>query len=261
MFPDYYKRLGVNNNTPRGEIKKAYRTLALKYHPDRNRNHNAHDIFIGINEAYSILYDKQAKAKYDIEYRRHKQRQGDYTYESDNPFDNDDLNRKAARAKKKAARYAAMAFIKFSNHLVGVFKSILLLIKNMVLFIAYTLLGIFGVFIMLIGLYSIGNGMYLNWDLFVTLRGVIIFFPGFLLINVADRNKTLLKELYVGLRAFGGLLTLIGLSHLALRLLLNGGSSGISYGIVVSIIGILFWIVSYRKLKAHTDLQSASTTK
>ena len=254
MFPDYYKRLGVNSNTPRGEIKKAYRTLALKYHPDRNKNSNAHDIFIGINEAYSILYDNRARAKYDIEYRRHKQREGHYTYESDNPFDNDDLNRKARRAKKKAAQYAAMAFIKFSNHLVGVFRSILVLIKNMVLFIAYTLLGVFGVFIMLIGLYSIGNGMYLNWDLFITLRGVIIFFPGFLLINVADRNKTLLRELYVGLRAFGTILTLIGLSHLTFRLITSGVSVDISYGIVLSIIGISFWIISYRKLKAHADL-------
>ena len=65
MFPDYYKRLGLNKNTTRGEIKKAYRTYALKYHPDRNKNEDAHDLFIKINEAYSILYDKQARAKYD----------------------------------------------------------------------------------------------------------------------------------------------------------------------------------------------------
>mgnify|MGYP001221487178 CR=1 FL=1 len=67
MFPNYYKRLGVDKNATRSDIKKAFRSLAIKYHPDKNKSSNAHNQFVDVNEAYTILYDKQARAKYDRE--------------------------------------------------------------------------------------------------------------------------------------------------------------------------------------------------
>ncbi|MBC9072194.1 molecular chaperone DnaJ [Thauera sp. CAU 1555] len=63
---DYYDVLGVNRDASDDEIKKAYRKLAMKYHPDRNPdNKEAEDKFKEAKEAYEILSDAQKKAAYD----------------------------------------------------------------------------------------------------------------------------------------------------------------------------------------------------
>ncbi len=62
---DYYDVLGVNKNQSSAEIKKAYRTLAMKYHPDRNHAPDAEAKFKEIQEAYSILGDNDKRATYD----------------------------------------------------------------------------------------------------------------------------------------------------------------------------------------------------
>ena len=63
---DYYEVLGVDKNASKDEIKKAYRKLAMKYHPDRNPgDKEAEDNFKEAAEAYEVLSDDQKKAKYD----------------------------------------------------------------------------------------------------------------------------------------------------------------------------------------------------
>lgn len=62
---DYYDVLGVSKNASSTEIKKAYRKLALQYHPDRNKTADAEKKFKEINEAYEILSDSQKKQTYD----------------------------------------------------------------------------------------------------------------------------------------------------------------------------------------------------
>ncbi len=65
-FKDYYKILGVDRNATLDEIKKAYRKLAQKYHPDRNPgNKEAEEKFKDINEAYEVLSDPDKRSKYD----------------------------------------------------------------------------------------------------------------------------------------------------------------------------------------------------
>lgn len=65
-FKDYYKILGVNKSASVDEIKKAYRKLALKYHPDKNPNNKAaEEKFKEINEANEVLSDPEKKKKYD----------------------------------------------------------------------------------------------------------------------------------------------------------------------------------------------------
>lgn len=62
---DYYDILGVSKNASLDEIKKAYRKLALEWHPDRNKKPEAHEKFKEINEAYSVLSDTQKRQTYD----------------------------------------------------------------------------------------------------------------------------------------------------------------------------------------------------
>ena len=62
---DYYDILGIPRNADEKEIKKAYRNLARKYHPDVCKDKGAEEKFKEINEAYSVLSDEQKRAQYD----------------------------------------------------------------------------------------------------------------------------------------------------------------------------------------------------
>jgi curved DNA-binding protein len=65
-YKDYYKTLGVSKGASQAEIKKAYRKLASKYHPDRNRDDaSAEAKFKEVNEAYEVLGDPDKRQKYD----------------------------------------------------------------------------------------------------------------------------------------------------------------------------------------------------
>src|SRR5216684_8772221 len=63
---DFYEILGVSKSANADELKRAYRKLAMQYHPDRNAgDKGAEQKFKGINEAYDVLKDDQKRAAYD----------------------------------------------------------------------------------------------------------------------------------------------------------------------------------------------------
>jgi curved DNA-binding protein len=93
-FIDYYQTLGINKNASGDDIKKAYRKLARKYHPDMNPNDKeAHKKFQRINEANEVLSDPEKRKKYDAygenwkhadqfeQARRAQSQQGAYAHE------------------------------------------------------------------------------------------------------------------------------------------------------------------------------------
>ena len=65
MAQDLYSVLGVSRDASKDEIKKAYRSLAVTYHPDRNRDKGAEDKFKNIQRAYNVLSDDNKRATYD----------------------------------------------------------------------------------------------------------------------------------------------------------------------------------------------------
>ena len=139
MIPNHYKKLEIEPTATKDEIKKAYRRLALKYHPDKNKSPDAHEKFIAINEAYLLLYDIEARTKYDAEYKIHfkrdrveNHRENECSYHKEeekepsdtrkNQFDDADLNDWSKKAQKQGAEYAHMAFDDFSKMVIGFVK-------------------------------------------------------------------------------------------------------------------------------------------
>ena len=62
---DYYETLGISKSASEADIKRAYRELALKFHPDRNKDKGSEERFKEINEAYAVLSDPEKRRQYD----------------------------------------------------------------------------------------------------------------------------------------------------------------------------------------------------
>lgn len=65
MGKDYYKILGIQKGATDDDVKKAYRKMALKFHPDKNKAAGAEEKFKEIAEAYEVLSDKKKREVYD----------------------------------------------------------------------------------------------------------------------------------------------------------------------------------------------------
>lgn len=117
MLPDFYKVFGLDKTATKEDIKKRYRVLAKKYHPDINKNPDATQKMQEILEAYYILYDDEARIHYDIQYekvygkkkesfnneseKKNENKQSDYSKYYDDPI----LEKWILNAKKQAIEF------------------------------------------------------------------------------------------------------------------------------------------------------------
>lgn len=186
MIPNYYEILGIRSDAKKDEIKKAYRRLALEFHPDKNKSADAHEKFISINEAYLILYDEEAREKYDKEYFMFFELKKDSTYTSDykethnkqnqetnNRFNDEVLNNWVKNAREQAEKYAKMAFKEFYRLFKSFFKELIFQISNVILIIIGAIFSIYGSTVLFDGLN--------NSSVFLSLIiGVPLLFVGYL---------------------------------------------------------------------------------
>jgi len=85
MGKDYYEILGISKGASEEDIKKAYRKLALRFHPDKNKEADAEEKFKAIAEAYEVLSDKQKRDAFDL--YGDKGVKGDFKKRKEDPFD------------------------------------------------------------------------------------------------------------------------------------------------------------------------------
>ncbi|WP_192821087.1 J domain-containing protein [Rufibacter sp. LB8] len=207
MIPNYYQRLGLTKNATKEEIKKAYRSLALKYHPDRNKNKDAHQKFIEINEAYLILYDEEARIKYNREYdfyfkpkeasesTNSNQRQQESQYnrnnqrqnENEQAFSDNDLNNWAKNARKQGQDFASMAFGEFSKQVIGFVKETGFQLGN-------TLMIFFAMILTMSGCGNLVAGLATNGDIGNPILGIVMLPVGIVLYRFANKNWENKKE-------------------------------------------------------------------
>lgn len=199
MIKNHYETLGVNPNADKQTIKKAYRKLALEFHPDRNKSPDAHEKFIEINEAYLILYDDEARLRYDREHHYHfarkeepktehsesagKQQKStsqefgkERTYQK---YEDEDLNKWSKNAREQAESFAKMAFNEFSNLVVGVVKETGFQLGNSLIMALGAILTMSGC----------GNLVFgLTGDIGNPVLGLIFLPIGLFLWNLAQKN-------------------------------------------------------------------------
>ncbi|UTC65159.1 DnaJ domain-containing protein [Treponema sp. OMZ 788] len=151
---NYYNILNVSNNASEDQIKQAYRSLAMKYHPDKNPDNKiAEEKFKNISEAYSVLSDPKRRRDYDLSIASpFSSSERTYNYgQNANPFGDDIFNsnwwknwRKVrnanAKKREKISRSEAFKIL---------IRGIVLTIAGLLLFKSIIFLGIFGLLLAL----------------------------------------------------------------------------------------------------------------
>ena len=141
FMKNYYEILNISRNAQENDIKKAYRKLSMIWHPDVNKNPNAHSMFIEINEAYEILINTTKRNEYDKIFKDNKQTETSTEYREWQD-----------KAKQNAEAYAKMNSEEFNTK---ISKELKLAGKYSVTFGCFILL-VFGAIINIWAIFEIG---------------------------------------------------------------------------------------------------------
>lgn len=120
MTKEFYQTLEVNENATQEEIKKAYRRLAQKWHPDKNRSSEATKKMQEINKAFEILGDEEKRKRYDLGETNFTSSEYDYNYEEEMENINDELKR-LNKEQKVLARKDVINIIGFEMLITGIY--------------------------------------------------------------------------------------------------------------------------------------------
>lgn len=141
--PTYYQILGIERDATILEIKKAFRKLALKYHPDQNNKEGSESKFIRINEAYIILKDPKARKRYDATLPKIDSEFNKNHSDIDSNDDDQNLENWKKQARDKASAFSNMDFEEFeeivlesTKEAVNQFVNVLLLFLGLILTIS-----------------------------------------------------------------------------------------------------------------------------
>ena len=114
MVKNYYKTLGLSSSASKAEVKVAYRKLAKKYHPDKNKSKQASQLFIEVNEAYAYLTNERSSHR--INYPEKTTNSNKSKYSEDELRKRMDWARKYAQYKKvKEERMMELEYYKIHN--------------------------------------------------------------------------------------------------------------------------------------------------
>lgn len=164
---NYYEILGVSKDATQDEIKKAYRTQAFKYHPDRNAgNAEAEDMFKKINAAYSVLSDEAKRAEYDrygsdYDSSSYRARQSAYDWASQSGEDYSDPFAQWARSEG-STRYNSSNgyhYYTWNPHFSGAKPSKSGSVLSILLYFLMTIMGLNLIWLFPIGLLMIIGGI------------------------------------------------------------------------------------------------------
>jgi curved DNA-binding protein CbpA len=153
---DYYKILEINFDADITEVKKAYRRLAMQYHPDKNKAPDAAQRFIEITEAYEVLCDTSKKAYYDNIYK-------EYFFSKQTTSHSDTSYQEKQQTwtdigRQKAKEYSNMSYDDFSKRILDELKLGAGYLPN-IFTIGFVLLGGIGMFTLLPKAFNEGGGM------------------------------------------------------------------------------------------------------